>query len=109
MTIDEPGWRFLIPAGLVNLALLTVYLVWGWVPALVGYALVSCFLPRLDRAQQARERASWLLSKRRNPIVPRRHPMLERFFFSCWRCWRLPRRSAWWRIATLCGARYCWC
>lgn len=35
------GWRFLIPAGLVNLALLTVYLVWGWVPALVGYALVA--------------------------------------------------------------------
>jgi NADH-quinone oxidoreductase subunit H len=37
------GWRFLIPAGLVNLALLTVYLVWGWVPALVGYALVAAF------------------------------------------------------------------
>lgn len=35
------GWRFLIPAGLMNLALLTVYLVWSWVPALVGYALVA--------------------------------------------------------------------
>jgi len=35
------GWRFLIPVGLVNLALLVVYIVFGWVPALVGYALVA--------------------------------------------------------------------
>ncbi|MER3402901.1 MAG: NADH-quinone oxidoreductase subunit NuoH [Armatimonadota bacterium] len=35
------GWRFLIPVGLVNLALLTVYIVWGWVPSLVGYAVVG--------------------------------------------------------------------
>jgi len=33
------GWRFLIPVGLVNLALLTVYVIWGWVPSLIGYAL----------------------------------------------------------------------
>jgi hypothetical protein len=33
------GWRFLIPVGLVNLALLTVYVVAGWVPALIGYAV----------------------------------------------------------------------
>ncbi len=35
------GWRFLIPAGLVNLALLGVYLVAGWIPALIGYAVVG--------------------------------------------------------------------
>lgn len=35
------GWRFLIPAGLVNLALLTVYAIWGWIPSLVGYAVVG--------------------------------------------------------------------
>ncbi len=33
------GWRVLIPVGLINLALLTVYLVSGWLPALMGYAL----------------------------------------------------------------------
>jgi NADH-quinone oxidoreductase subunit H len=33
------GWRVLIPVGLVNLALLTVYLLYGWLPALIGYAL----------------------------------------------------------------------
>ena len=33
------GWRFLIPVGLVNLALLTVYVIWGWIPSLVGYAV----------------------------------------------------------------------
>ncbi|MDM7461338.1 MAG: NADH-quinone oxidoreductase subunit NuoH [bacterium] len=33
------GWRFLIPVGLVNLALLTVYVIWGWLPSLIGYAV----------------------------------------------------------------------
>ncbi len=37
------GWRFLIPVGLVNLALLVVYIVFGWVPALIGYAVVAVF------------------------------------------------------------------
>ncbi len=35
------GWRFLIPVGLVNLALLAVYLVAGWLPALIGYGVVG--------------------------------------------------------------------
>lgn len=35
------GWRFLIPAGLVNLALTVVYVVAGWLPALVGYGVVG--------------------------------------------------------------------
>jgi NADH-quinone oxidoreductase subunit H len=34
------GWRVLIPLGLVNLALLMVYLMMGWLAALVGYALM---------------------------------------------------------------------
>lgn len=35
------GWRFLIPAGLVNLTLTVVYVVAGWMPALVGYGVVG--------------------------------------------------------------------
>jgi len=35
------GWRFLIPAGLVNLTLTVVYVVAGWLPALVGYGVVG--------------------------------------------------------------------
>ncbi len=34
------GWRVLIPLGLVNLALLMVYLMMGWLAALGGYALM---------------------------------------------------------------------
>ncbi len=33
------GWRVLIPVGLVNLALLAVYLLDGWLTALMGYVL----------------------------------------------------------------------
>lgn len=35
------GWRFLIPAGLMNLTLTVVYVVAGWMPALVGYGVVG--------------------------------------------------------------------
>jgi NADH-quinone oxidoreductase subunit H len=51
------GWRVLIPLGLVNLGLLLVYLMMGWLAALVGYALMLAVyalwaiqrLPKVER------------------------------------------------------------
>jgi len=57
------GWRFLIPVGLVNLALLTVYVIWGWVPSLIGYALAIAVYFLVFSARRPERRTVALLSE----------------------------------------------
>lgn len=57
------GWRFLIPAGLINLALLTVYIVVGWAFALIGYALVGALYFGLTARRKTERRPLTLVGK----------------------------------------------
>ncbi|MCS7209180.1 MAG: NADH-quinone oxidoreductase subunit NuoH [Fimbriimonadales bacterium] len=64
------GWRFLIPVGLVNLALLTVYVIWGWVPSLIGYG-VAIVLYLVFFGSRKPERRTVLLVREAQPYRPK--------------------------------------
>jgi NADH-quinone oxidoreductase subunit H len=73
------GWRVLIPVGLINLALLIVYLIWGWQAALVGYGLTLAgyalwAIPRLRKVERRRV----ILYTEAQPYSRRGSPMGER-------------------------------
>lgn len=57
------GWRFLIPVGLVNLALLVVYIAFGWVPALVGYGVAAVLYLGFFGARRPPKRTVELVSQ----------------------------------------------
>ncbi|MEN3001363.1 MAG: NADH-quinone oxidoreductase subunit NuoH [Armatimonadota bacterium] len=66
------GWRVLIPVGLVNLALLAVYLLYGWLAALVGYGLAIGLyaLWAVGRSRPV-ERRRVILYAKAHPYIPR--------------------------------------